>query len=210
MSAEWRVVNRVFVLVLVLLSMPNATFAAEATPPDEAAQFISALGQEAVQVLSDQASTLEQREVNVQRLLARSFALNKIGKFVLGKTWKTATTAQQTEYLQLFARYVVSTYSRRLGGYTGESFEVVKAEPLGKKDAVVFTNISRPSGAPITCGWRVRRAGDDYQILDVMVEGISMVSAQRSEFASVIKAQGLDGLIQSLRIQVTKFAAQAS
>lgn len=86
----------------------------------------------------------------------------------------------------------------------------MKAEPLGKKDAVVFTNITRPSGPPITCGWRVRRAGDEYQILDVIVEGISMVSAQRSEFASVVKSQGLDGLIQSLRIQVTKFAAQAS
>ncbi len=210
MIVRRRAIAPFFVIISVLMFFPNAISAAEQTSPDEAAQFIQALGQEAVRVLGDQNSTLEHREAKVQGLLARSFALNKIGQFVLGKAWKKASVAQQNEYLQLFAHYVIATYSRRLGGYTGESFEIVKAEPLGKKDAVVFTNISRPSGPPLTCAWRVRRVGDTHQILDVIVEGISMVSAQRAEFASVVKSQGLDGLIQSLRVQVTKFSAQAS
>lgn len=199
------------VLAVVSMMMPLADVSAsEQTSPDEAAQFIHALGQDAIRVLGDQNSTLEQREANVQSLLAQSFALKRIGRFVLGKTWKKATEAQQAEYQHLFARYVLATYSRRLGGYTGESFEVVKAEPVGKKDAVVFTNITRPDAPPITCGWRVRRMDNTHQILDVIVEGISMVSAQRAEFASVVKSQGLDGLINNLRIQVTKFTAQAS
>jgi len=199
-----------FIALITLVLFSNASIASERTSPDKAAQFIDALGQEAIQVLGNQGATLEQREAQVQKLLARSFALQKIGKFVLGKTWKKASQAQQIEYLQLFAQYVIATYSHRLGGYSGETFEVLKTEPVGKKDVVVFTNITRPSGPPLTCGWRVRSTGDSHKILDVIVEGISMVSAQRSEFSSVVKSQGLDGLIQNLRLQVTKFSAQES
>jgi len=206
----WRpTLLRALALVALVLTPPVAS-AAEQTSPDDAARFIHALGQDAIRVLADQNSTLEQREANVQAILASSFALDKIGRFVLGNTWKKVTQEQRAEYLGLFARYVLATYSRRLGGYTGESFEIVKAEPVGKNDAVVYTNITRPNAPPLTCGWRVRRVGNTHQILDVIVEGVSMVSAQRAEFSSVVKSQGMDGLIQNLRIQVTKFSAQAS
>ena len=201
----------ILLLFIVIGSGVSFTaFASEKTSPEEAAKFIHQLGQSAVQVLGDSSSTLEQREANVQGLLKTNFALDRIGRFVLGKTWKKASQEQQVEYQHLFGQYILAMYARRLGGYTGQTFEVVKAEPVGKKDAVVFTNITRPSATPITCGWRVRRVGTSHKILDVIVEGISMVSAQRAEFSSVVKAQGLDGLINTLRIQVTKFSAQAS
>ncbi len=184
--------------------------AQEVTKPAEAARFVDTLGTQAFDVLGDQSATLEQREANVRQLLSRNIALAQIGRFVLGNAWKKASQAQQSEYLNLFSRYVLATYSRRLGGYAGEALEVVKAEPIGKRDAVVFTKIHRSGAAPVTCGWRVRRMENGYQILDVIVEGISMISAQRSEFASVIKSRGVDGLIENLRMQVTKFTAQSS
>jgi ABC-type transporter MlaC component len=43
-----------------------------------------------------------------------------------------------------------------------------------------------------------------------MVQGISMAATQRSEFAALISRQGVDGLIETLRMQVTKFAARSS
>jgi phospholipid transport system substrate-binding protein len=52
--------------------------------------------------------------------------------------------------------------------------------------------------------------GRTYKILDVIVEGISMLATQRSEFAAVVRSQGVDGLIEVLRVQVTKFVARAS
>ena len=81
---------------------------------------------------------------------------------------------------------------------------------MGKIDAVVVTEISRPSGPPLVAGWRVRGGAGTYKILDVIVEGVSMLATQRSEFASVVRSQGVDGLIEVLRVQVTKFAARAS
>ena len=105
---------------------------------------------------------------------------------------------------------MLRTYTRRLGGYSGQVFKITKAEPMGKIDALVVTEIGRPSGPPLVAGWRDRGGAGVYKILDVIVQGVSMLATQRSEFASVVRSQGLDGLIEVLRVQVTKFAARAS
>ena len=73
---------------------------------------------------------------------------------------------------------------------------------------LVLTKISRPSGPPIKAGWRVRETKNGHKILDVMVAGVSMVVTQRSEFRSVIRRRGVTGLIETLRLQVSKFSAQ--
>mgnify|MGYP002016441583 FL=1 len=75
---------------------------------------------------------------------------------------------------------------------------------------MVFTKIGRPSGPPLKAAWRVRGSASGYKILDVIVEGVSMIATQRSEFAALVRRQGVMGLIDSLRMQVTKFAARSS
>ncbi len=197
-------------LVLVGLAALPHDVAAQKTSPDEAAIFLNGMAQEALGVLGAQDGTLDQREIRVRELLRNNFDLPVIGRFVMGKAWRRASAEQKAEYQNVFAEYVLRTYSRRLGGYAGEKFTVVKAEPMGKKDAVVITEISRPSGPPLVAGWRVRATAKGMRILDVMVQGISMAATQRSEFSALISRQGVDGLIETLRMQVTKFAARSS
>jgi phospholipid transport system substrate-binding protein len=57
----------------------------------------------------------------------------------------------------------------------------------------------RPSGAPLSYDWRVRSAQADPKIVDVVVEGVSLLITQRSDFSSVISQNGIDGLIRSLK-----------
>ncbi|MGY9003027.1 MAG: ABC transporter substrate-binding protein, partial [Rhodospirillales bacterium] len=57
-------------------------------------------------------------------------------------------------------------------------------------------------------GWRVRETTNGHKILDVMVSGLSMITTQRAEYASVVKSQGVNGLIEGLRLQNTKFSAR--
>lgn len=178
------------------------------TSPDGAAKFLAQIGNEAIKVLASSGGSIEAREVQVRQLLSQNFDLQRIGRFVLGQAWNGANEDQRAEYLQLFSEYVLATYSRRLGGYSGEQFRVVKSEPAGKEDVVVFTEIARPSGPPLVCGWRVRAIGGGYKILDVMVDGLSMINTQRAEFAAVVQRQGVDGLLEMLRLQVTKFGAR--
>lgn len=187
-----------------------AVAAVDATSPEEASKFLDSLASYALNVLRSREMSLEQREEKVRTLLAEHFDLEKIGHFVLGKTWREASEEQQKEYQKLFGDFVTLTYAKRLGGYSGEEFKIVNATPYGKSDALVLTEISRPSGPPLRAGWRVRNGKGGLKILDVVVEGVSMAATQRSEFQSVIQNHGLGGLIEMLRLKVDKFAARGA
>lgn len=175
-----------------------------------AAQFIHTLGNQAISALRATNLTLEQREAQFRGLLAQGFDLRFIGRFVLGKHWRSATADQQNDYLALFSEYVLQTYASRLGGYAGQTLTVVGARQASEKDIVVQTQIDRPSGSPILAEWWVRAKGEQYRIIDVAVEGISMAMTQRAEFGAVVQRNGIPGLLAVLRARTTKISATAA
>jgi phospholipid transport system substrate-binding protein len=179
------------------------------TSPQGAAQFIQWLGDQAISTLGSSNSPLEQREESVRELMRQGFDLQFIGRFVLGRHWRKVTPDQRTQYQQLFANYILQTYSSHLGGYSGESLSITEAKSAGSKDAIVKTRIVRPSAPPIDADWRVRAQGNQYVIVDVAVEGVSMAVTQRSEFASVIRNHGFNGLLAALRARTDKMPALA-
>jgi phospholipid transport system substrate-binding protein len=195
-------------MLFVFGAVSGIPTAAKATDAGQATQFLTALSADALKALGAPGATLEQKETAVRLILAKHFDLDLIGRFVLGAAWRKASDDQRTQYQNLFREFVLRTYSRRLGGYSGQTFQVVGSRPIGKGDILVNTKINRPSGPPIEAGWRVRNGKDGHKILDVVVAGVSMVVTQRSEFRSVIRREGIDGLIEVLRLQVTKFSAR--
>ena len=172
-----------------------------------ASQFIRNLGDEAIKVLASRDIALDAREARFRTLLANGFDLDFISRFVLGRFWREASLEQRSSYQQLFTEYVLRVYSSRLGGYAGESLNIVAERAAGKRDVMIATQIDRPSGPPIRAEWRVRKKNGAYRIIDVMVEGVSMAATQRSEFASVIKRNGIDGLIHLLDVRTNKVSA---
>lgn len=199
--------DMVFASLLVLATVVRPAPLVAATSPDGAAQFVKWLADQATTTLRAPGSSLEQREAAFRRLLSQGFDLKLIGRFVLGRHWRTATPEQRADFQRLFEEFILKSYSSRLGGYAGEAFTVVSARPAGDKDAMVRTRIARPSGPPIKADWRVRARDNQYRIIDVMVEGVSMAVTQRSEFSAVIKAQGFEGLLAALRARVQRYAA---
>ena len=164
--------------------------------------FVEQLSTEALAALRSQDGSWAEREAKVKTILREGFDFQVIGRFALGPAWRKASPEQREIYQRLFEQYVLLTYSRRLTSYKDETFTIIKAVPAGKKDAVVMTEIRRLAGKPIKAGWRVRDNNGKLRILDVIVEGISMLSTQRAEFQSTIKGKGLDGLINALRMRV--------
>ncbi len=204
-------VARLFLLLAVVATWSGAGGVTSATAQTGVASlFVRQLGDEAITTLQSPGLSLEEREVRVHRILRDGFDLPFIGRFVLGRYWKQIDHEQQSDYLNLFSEYVLQIYSARLGGYEGETLTVVAERPAGTKDIVVMTRIDRPSGPPIMADWRVRVTDNRLRIIDIMVEGISMVVTQRQEFASVIQRNGFDGLIEVLRARTTKLPIAAA
>jgi phospholipid transport system substrate-binding protein len=185
---------------------------AQAADQRAAETFIRDLGDRAVEIFRQPDLTPEAAVPQFRQLFSASFDVPTVGRFVLGRYWNVATPAQQQEYLALFEDLVVETYARRFSGYSGESFEVLGSRPEGDNDVMVHTRIVRPEGPPVAVSWRTRERGGRPKIIDVVVEGISMLVTQRNEFAAVIQRNGgrIDALLDALRMRIATAQAQSN
>jgi phospholipid transport system substrate-binding protein len=171
---------------------------------DRAEAMIEKLGSEAISIISNPDLTDTGKEKKFGKLLHRYFDMKTIGRFALGRHWRSATPEQQKDYLDLFQSSVVKIYTQRFSDYDDEVFKVMGGFPKSKRDSVVNSQIVFQSDRePINIEWRVRKRDKGYKVIDVAVEGVSMSITQRSDFDSVIKRGGgkVDSLIEHLRNQ---------
>lgn len=178
-------------------------------PPEEAEAFVGVLAEQALETLALQTISLEEREIEFRRILRGGFALKYIGLLVLGKHRRTATPEEIAEYQLYFGEFVLKKYSALLGGYAGETFVVLGSRPSGKRDVLVKSEIRQSAGAPIPTEWRVRRFSEALKIIDIKIEGISMVQSQREEFNAILTREGMIGLIAVLRARTGMLSAEA-
>lgn len=201
-----RLTKRLFTLLILSFSLPFATqfqMAAQAQTaaenPEGALAFVDKLANDALAVLNDVTITQEERDQAFRDLLADGFDLGYIGKLVLGSHRRRATPEQLAEYNRIFPEYVLRIYASRLTEFGDERFVVGTTQKAGKRDIYVRSQVVRPDGPPISADWRVRLVNGEFKVVDLRIEGISMVITQRDEFAAKISKDGLDSLIEGLR-----------
>jgi phospholipid transport system substrate-binding protein len=125
-----------------------------------------------------------------------------MGRFVLGRHWRPLDSARRDRYTQAFVAHIRTVYAKRVETYTGEKIQVNGSKALNKKDTIVNSVLLRPSGPPIAVGWRVRATSDGRgKVIDVVVEGISLVISQREEFSSYLQNKTIDELIARLEAE---------
>ena len=171
---------------------------------DPALTFIQSLGDQAVASLRDNLdSPFEVREAAFREVMVRGFDIPIVGRFVLGRHWRIATKEQRREYMAVFVDFIVRVYASRFDSYGGELFTARSVIDDESGDKIVRAQIVRPSGGdPIGVDFRVRMRDEGYKVIDVSVEGLSMLHTHRVEFASVVNRKGIDGLLGDLRARV--------
>lgn len=157
-----------------------------------AQDFIARMGDRAIAFLADPDLSQDQKKAAFQKLLDASFDMETIGRFALGRYWRTTSPKQKKAYQELFRKMVVEVYSSRFSDYKGHAFEVRSFRPDGKADILVTSFIVPKGDTPIQVDWRVRYKNGKYLIVDVIVEGVSMSLTQRSDFSAVIQKGGGD------------------
>ena len=194
-------------LIAICLGLPAQSAAMAQDNGNKPAQFIQGLADEAIAILRDPKGSLDEREKRFQAFLKDDFAMEKIGRFAAGKFWRQMSTNQQQQYQQVFEKWILKTYSIRFGGYSGETVNVLKTIKAGQTDVFVRTKINSSRGRALKVDWRVRNIKDSYKIIDVVIEGVSMLVTQKAEFGAVLRQRGIDGLIRILRSQLDRMAA---
>lgn len=186
---------------LRMTPVSSVTLVAADSAAEGAKNFISSMGDRGINFLGNEGMSMEAKKAEFKSLLNESFDMNTIGRFALGTYWKSATPAQQQEYLKLFNKMIIKVYSKRFSDYKGQKFEVKSARKETDKDYVVTSFIVPTDGPQVQVDWRVRNKGGSYKVVDIIVEGVSMSMTQRADFASVIQRGGgnVDALLTHLR-----------
>gem|GEM_PF-433454 len=161
----------------------------------EAEDFVRQISDKAIAFLSDSDLSQLEKQKKFEVLLERHFDLNIMGKYALGRYWRVATPAEREEYNVLFQRMVIDLYSQRFSEYSNQHVEVDGAIQKGK-NILVRSKVIDLSGSDIELSWVVKRKNGEYRVIDLLVEGVSMVITQRSDFSSVIQRGG--GKVQVL------------
>ncbi len=172
-----------------------------------AGKFIQNLGDKVIGIVADKKITPQVRTDQFREILRTAFDLQTIGRFVIGRTWNSATPAQQAEYMSSFEQLVIKNYGNQISLYSGEGFTVKSVRGESEKDSVVNALIVHPDGSqPTSVDWRVRQRDGKLGVIDVVVEGVSLSVTQRQEYAAVIQHNDgqIDGLLKIMREQIQK------
>lgn len=124
-----------------------------------------------------------------------------MSRWIIGKSWRTATPAQRLRFQDEFTNMLIRTYASALLEFRGKkvTFKPFHHDPK-RKDAVVKAEFSGNPGAPVVpVLFRVRiDKQKEWKVFDIIVDGVSLVKNYRSSFGAEIRKVGLDGLIKRL------------
>ena len=143
-----------------------------------------------------------EKQSKIESLFSDKVDITFVAKFVLGKNWRTASPAQQQDYIAAYRPFILKNYASKLAKYSGQTYTLKNAHADGDA-SVVTMEINDPKGGQnIIVDYRLRGDERSFKIVDITVEGVSLLSTQRSEFNGIVERKGVDGLVAALKQQV--------
>lgn len=197
----WKRLSRGATIGVVTVFFVSLQGAAAETP----AEFIERLGGDALGALQDTSLTTTERAEAFEAVLDAGFDIDAMGRFVLGRHWRAASQLRRDEYMTVFHERVVRTFEARLGMFKGEDFKVLDSRAGADGTTIVESALSLPPLPPIGVNWHVRAEGEEFKVIDVVVQGVSETQTQRNSFSNAIQcsSDGLQSLIAQLRANPT-------
>jgi len=174
-----------FIIIFLVFGLTQNCYAYSSDPQ----QFINEIVNEAKKVLVA-TNTKEIKEKKLEEIARKTADIKGIGFYTLGKYRKNLTEEQLEEYVMLFEKYFLKSFSSRLSDYSDPKIEVVSAEVLSPKYTMVRSILLATEKKPeLKIDWRVYTKNPEKPLIrDLIVEGISLARTQKEEFASIIES----------------------
>ncbi|MBR2137639.1 MAG: ABC transporter substrate-binding protein [Alphaproteobacteria bacterium] len=173
--------------------------------PNKAEAFVKSVTNTGIEELINADVPEAEKKARFTKLFNQDLDLDFIGKFVLGRYWRTATAKQRADFIDVYRKLNIQTWSERFNEFKGKHFEFVGTEKSKSPDQIfVNTQVPMEEGAPAVVKWRVKETDNTLRIVDIIIENVSLAQTSRSEYTSYIQKspQGIDGLIKDLRAKL--------
>ena len=138
------------------------------------------------------------RFTQLEPVIRRSFDVATMARLSVGPSWASLSEGQRQQMTESYGRYISAIYADRFDSYAGQKLEVTGEQPV-PPGVMVKSRIIKANGEPVKVDYMLRRNGDSWLISDIYLDSaISEVATRRSEFAAILKTDGIDGLIAAL------------
>jgi phospholipid transport system substrate-binding protein len=152
-----------------------------------------------VAVLNDGALDSGQRRQRIEDIAYERFDFDTISRLVLGRNWKALSPPQQEEFQREFRSLLSESYGRRIDRYEQEQVKILGERAEQRGDVTVQTKIVGGQANDLQVDYRLRQRDGVWLVIDVVVEGASLLSNYRSQFAEVWSQGGAEGLLKRMR-----------
>ena len=180
----------IYIFFIYFISLTNSY----SIEPD---QFVQSTVDRASKLLSNSVS--KDDKIKKLKIIAKETVdIKGIGFYTLGSTRKTLDKNQKQEYLILFEKYFLKSFSSRLSEWTNPEIDVISQNTINNKYTIVNSILKGTNEIPeVKIDWRIYTKDPDNPLIrDVIIEGLSLARTQKEEFASIINSN--DGNIEAL------------
>ncbi len=191
-------------LMTLGLMMGNAS--ADETSPK---QVVSSTIEGIIAVLEardDKTTVNDADREGIRKVVKGKFDYREMSRRSVGKPWKKMDEANKQAFTELFRQVLEYSYGNQLAGYHGQ--KVVFEDAEFKKDKARVKGAVVDSSKSIPMEYRLHQTDTGWQVYDIKIEGVSLVTTFRKDFKSIIKKQGVDGLMAILEKKVEKLKAK--
>ncbi len=177
----------------LLWLLAGVSMAVAATPTESAKETIDAV----VAAIADDSMDLEAKQAKVMALVDERFDFENMSARVLGPDWRNASDEQKARFVELFKDTLSKTYLVAIEEYSNEQVEfageVIKKEKYAQVDTfIVGDRVKTP------VNYRMQKTGEDWFVYDVIIEGVSLIRNYRTSYQTIVKRDGMDGLLEQM------------
>ena len=135
----------------------------------------------------------------VESTVLPHFDFREMSQSALGRFWRDASEDQKAGITREFRELLVRTYASALLGYSGQQIEYLPAQiPADATNVMIPTRITSAGAPPVPINYRLKLEDSKWMVYDVVIDGVSLITNYRSQFAAVVRRNGIDGLIATL------------
>ena len=178
-----------FIIIFFIFGLTQESFAYSSDPK----QFIQEIVDEAKKILVD-SNTKEFKTKKLSEMALKTVDIKGVAYYTLGNYRKKLSDEQMKEYLILFEKYFLKSFTSRLTDYSDPKIDVIGTEVLNPKYTIVKSLLLATDKKPeVKIEWRVYTKNPDRPLIrDLIIEGLSLARTQKEEFASVIESNNGD------------------
>jgi len=153
---------------------------------------------EVLEILRDEDLSHPAKKERIRELAYARFDFETISKLVLARSWRRLSPEDRQQFIEEFKRHLALTYGDSLREYRDETLKIESTRLETNGDVTVRTRLMGRS-EPVLVDYRLREVEGEWQVIDVIIEGVSMISNFRSQIQEIVHRRGPRGLIETLR-----------